>query len=215
VDSKFSGGRFTQELNGVLILFDLPQQDRDQADANQRDVSALPNETEAETRRLQRQAGSGTFAERQQQAGSVMAQARRDQVNRLVTNPIGAVTGTASSTNPLTPESLAAEGVIAPAAPSTAPTSGGQIIGPTSTPTSIFGQYGATGQGTGIPAVTFTTATGRPLTFTSAQDVTAAFNAGFINRVVANELTRQLNIRQQQANAPVNNRTPQDTVREP
>jgi hypothetical protein len=215
VVSKFSGGRFTQELNGVLILFDLPQQDRDQVDANQRDVSALPNETEAETRRLQRQAGSGTFAERQQQAAGVMAQARRDQVNQLVTNPIGAVTGTASSTNPLTPDSLAAEGVIAPAAPSTAPTSGGQIIGPASTPTSIFGQYGATGEGAGIPAVTFTTATGRPLTFTSAQDVTAAFNAGFINRVVANELTRQLNIIQQQANAPVNNRTPQDTVREP
>jgi hypothetical protein len=100
-------------------------------------------------------------------------------------------------------------------APSTAPTSGGQIIGPASTPTSIFGQYGATGEGTGIPAVTFTTATGRNLTFTSVQDVTAAFNAGFINRVVANELTRQLNFRQQQANAPVNNRTPQDTVREP
>ena len=215
VVSKFSQGRFTQEVNGVLVLFDLPQQERDQVDANQRDVSTLPNETEAETRRLLRQAGSGTFAERQQQAAGVMAQARRDQVNQLVTNPIGAVTGTASSTNPLTTDSLAAEGVIAPAAPSTPPTSGGQVIGPASTPTSIFGQYGATGEGTGIPAVTFTTATGRVLSFTSAQDVSAAFNAGFINRVVANELTRQLNLRQQQANAPVNNRTPQDTVREP
>ncbi len=215
VVSKFNAGRFTQDLEGVLILFDIPQKDRDQVDANQRDVSALPNESDAETRRLQRQAGSGTFAERQQQAAGVMAQARRDQVNQLITNPIGAVTGTGSSTNPLTPDSLAAEGVIAPAAPSTAPTSGGQIIGPASTPTSIFGQYGATGEGTGIPAVTFTTATGRNLNFTSVQDVTAAFNAGFINRVVANELTRQLNLRQQQANAPVNNRTPQDTVREP
>ncbi len=215
VVSKFSAGTFKQELNGVLVLFDLPQQDRDQADANQRDVSALPNETEAETRRLLRQAGSGTFAERQQQAAGIMAQARRDQVNQLVTNPIGAVTGTASSTNPLTPESLAAEGVIAPAAPSTAPTSGGQIIGPASTPTSIFGQYGATGVGTGSPAVTFTTQTGRVVTATSQQDIANAFNAGFINRVVADELTRQLNSLQQQANAPVNNRTPQDTVREP
>ncbi len=215
VVSKFSGGRFTQDLNGVLVLFDLPQQERDQADANQRDVSTLPNESDAETRRLLRQAGSGTFAERQQQAAGIMAQARRDQVNQLITNPIGAVTGTASSTNPLTADSLAAEGVISPMAPANPPTSSGQPIGPASTPSSIFGQYGATGVGTGSPAVTFTTQTGRVVTARSPQEITNAFNAGFINRVVANELTRQLNSLQQQANSPVNNRTPQDTVREP
>lgn len=215
VVSKFNQGRFTQDLEGVLILFDLPQQDRDQIDANQRDVSALPNESDAETRRLLRQAGAGTFAERQQQAAGVMAQARRDQYGQLITDPIGTVTGLATGSSPLTTDSLAAEGVISRASPAAPPTSGGQIIGPASTPTSIFGQYGATGTGTGQPAVTFTTQTGRLITATSPQDITNAFNAGFINRVVANELTRQLNDLRQQANAPVNNRAPQDTVREP
>jgi hypothetical protein len=73
---------------------------------------------------------------------------------------------------------------------------------------------GATGQNTGNPVVTFTTQRGRVVTASSDQDIKDAFNAGFINRPVANELTRQLNSLQQQANSPVTNAPRQTTRRE-
>jgi hypothetical protein len=224
VTSMFSQGRFTQELQGVLILFDLPRQNQAQTESTQRDVSALPNQSTAETRRLQASAAAAaatpSFQQRQVAAAATLGAARRDQYGRLLSDPLGTVFGLSPSTNPLAVDSLGAEGfgdptVVGPALAPTAPTSGGQVIGPASSPTSVFGQYGATGAGTGSPVVTFTTQTGRVVTARSADDISAAFNAGFINRVVANELTRQLNGLQQQANSPVTNRAPQQTAREP
>jgi hypothetical protein len=68
--------------------------------------------------------------------------------------------------------------------------------------------------GTGNPAVTFTTQTGRVVTATSEQDIKNAFNAGFINKVTQNTLTRQLTSLQQQANSPTTNTAPQRIVKE-
>jgi hypothetical protein len=214
VTSVFSQGRFTQELTGVLIFFDLPRPA--QADQSQRDVSALPNQSQAETRRLQASAAAAapTFQDRQRAAARVVGAARREQTAELLRNPLGAVFGIPASNNPLANSSLQAEGFAGPLGDPEPPTSGGQVIGTASTPTSLFGQYGALGAGTGSPAVTFTTQTGRVVTARSAEDISAAFNAGFINRVVANELTRQLNGLQQQANSPRTNQPAQTGARE-
>ena len=91
----------------------------------------------------------------------------------------------------------------------TAPTSGTQIVGPPAIPTSLFGQYGATGQGTGSPAVTYTTSTGRVITATSDQQIKDAFNQGFISKITQNNLSQQLNALQQQANNPTTAETRQ------
>ena len=208
VISVFSQGRFTQELNGVLIFFDLPR--TAQADQSERDVATQPNQSQAETRRLQASAAAAaptSFQDRQRAAAAIMGNARREQLNSLV-DLVSIRSG------PLATDSLQAEGFAAPAQEAAPPSSSGQIIGPTSTPTSVFGQYGALGAGTGSPAVTFTTQTGRVVTAQSQQDITNAFNAGFINRVVANELTSQLNGLQQQANSPRSNQAPQIIARE-
>jgi hypothetical protein len=216
VISTFSQGRFTQELNGVLILFDLTNNQT--LRANQ-DRELAPGAATAQPTRARQLAPAPSsplsFQDRQQQAARVVNAARREQFGRLTADPLGTVFGVPSSNNPLTSSSLEAEGFITPAQPAEPPTSSGQIIGPASNPTSIFGQYGATGIGTGSPTVTFTTQTGRVITVTSQQDITNAFNAGFINRTVANELTRQLNLQQQRANSPVNNQRPQSIVKEP
>jgi hypothetical protein len=139
---------------------------------------------------------SGTFQDRQQAAAITMNNAYR--------NVFGNQSSTTASSPPLTGQS-----------PAGAPTSGGQVVGSASTPTSLFGQYGASGINAGIPFVTFTTSTGRQLVATSTQDLRDFFNQGFINKVTQNELTRQLNQLQQQANNPANNRPPQQTQREP
>jgi len=200
VVSKFSRGQFTQEINGALILFDLAQQTRQQTGLTDvADVGEIPGVTtfglDAETRRLQ--------------------QSATRNVNQQTQRPVNQTVGLAVPIQSADPGLLAAEGSALPSLPAEPATSGGQVIGTASTPTSIFGQYGATGASTGNPAVTFTTQTGRVVTATSTEDISAAFNAGFINRTVANELTRQLNALQQQANSPAQNRPPQTIVREP
>lgn len=199
VISKFSRGQFTQELNGALILFDIAQQRQQQSESNVADVGEVPGVTTfslgAETRRLQ------------QSATRTTNQTAQNAVNRGV--------GLPTPIESPAPGLLAQNGFPSAALPAQPPTSSGQIIGTASTPTSLFGQYGATGTGTGSPAVTFTTATGRTVVASSPEDISAAFNAGFINRVVANELTRQLNALQQQANSPTQNQPPQITAREP
>jgi len=200
VVSKFSRGQFTQELNGALILFDISQQQRQQNESGGvADVGEVPGVTtfslDAETRRLQ------------QSATRTANQTAQGAVNRTA--------GLPTPVESPAPGLLELEGFPSGALPAQPPTSSGQIIGTASTPTSLFGQYGATGIGTGSPAVTFTTQTGRTVVASSPEDISAAFNAGFINRVVANELTRQLNVLQQQANAPVQNQPPQTIAREP
>jgi len=197
--SSFSRGKFEQELEGALQIY--PLEDKTKNDAQRVSVDAFsepsafalgPDQSDAETRRLQAGAlqarfSGKTFSDRQQQAAITAKTAYRDAFKR---NPA-----------PLTADSLAAEGfTTAPA--DQPPTSGGQVIGTAATPTSLFGVYGATGQGTGNPVVTFTTQTGRVVTASSDQDIKDAFNAGFINKVTQNNLTRQLNSLQQQANSP-------------
>ena len=211
--SHFSRGKFEQELVGVLQTYPIPQKNKIEAERESaaafedRPASAFasgPNQSDAETRRLQAASnqarfGAKTWSDRQQQAATTMRNARREQL---------------VNSGPLTSDSLAAEGFVT-AAPDESPTSGGQVVGPASTPTSLFGVYGgATGQNTGNPVVTFTTQRGRVVTASSDQDIKDAFNAGFINRPVANELTRQLNALQQQANSPVTAAPRQITRRE-
>ena len=209
--SHFSRGKFEQDLIGVLQTYPIPQKNK--IDAERTSASAFsepsafargPDQSDAETRRLQAASnqarfGGKTWSDRQQQAATTMKTARREQMG--------------INSGPLATDSLAAEGFTTTPADAP-PTSGGQVVGPAATPTSLFGVYGATGQGTGNPVVTFTTQTGRVVTASSEQDIKDAFNAGFINKVTQNNLTRQLNSLQQQANSPTTNAPRQVTRRE-
>ena len=210
ITNKFNRGQFTQEIEGVGIRFQLPSEAQAEA-ANQPAATPSaaasrarqgPDQSDAETARLLRQNAAArtsgtTFAQRQQDAATTMQAARKQAFGD----------NTASGFQ-------RAPQLETPAAANQAPTSGGQPVGPAGTPTSLFGQYSATGVGTGNPAVTFTTQTGRVVTATSQQDIRDAFNAGFINKVTQNTLTRQLTSLQQQANSPTTPAPPQRIVKE-
>jgi hypothetical protein len=111
VDSTFSRGQFTQEIQGVLVLFSLPRNQPAglSAEANDRPSSAFlagPDENSAETRRLeaaQNQArfGGTSFADRANRAGTTMANARRAQISGLFGS---------QNNNPLISDSLGTEG---------------------------------------------------------------------------------------------------------
>jgi hypothetical protein len=218
VTSNFSRGQFTQDLEGVLLQFDLARNNQVansglSSEPNERSpFVGGPDQSDAETRRLQaaqNQArfGGTTFADRANRAGATISNARRQQLTDLSTALRGEVPPTVSG--------LENEGFFAPAPAADPPTSSGISVGPAAAPTSLFGSYGALGTDTGAPAVTFTTQTGRVVTVTSEDDLKEAFNQGFINRVTQNELRRQLNQLQQQANSPSTNRSSQSIVREP
>lgn len=132
VTSRFNKGEFTQQLDGVLILFDLPQQNRAQTESEQRDVSALPNESAAETRRLQASAdrvtASPSFAQRQAQAAVTVGDARRAQYGELISDPLNALFGQGRNST-----------VATPALPATAPTSSGQAVGTVNDPGEVPG----------------------------------------------------------------------------
>lgn len=133
VTSKFNKGEFTQDLDGVLILFDLTEQNRTQTESNQRDVSALPNESAAETQRLQasadRAATAPTFAQRQAQAAVTVGNARRAQYGELISDPVNALFGRGNSNAT----------VARPALPAAPPTSSGQAVGTVNDPGEVPG----------------------------------------------------------------------------
>ena len=195
--NNFSNGKFTQDLSGTIVEF--PSETPANADAGRPSPDTPsntyfgPDQSDAETRRLQAGAeqarfGGKTWADRQQRAAITMREARAGR----------AFQGTRTvDAEPLAADSLAAEGFTQPANPAEPPTSSGQPVG---TSNSLFGSYGASGINAGIPIVTYTTSTGRVITASSAADLQTAFNQGFINKVVQNELTRRLNQLQQQAN---------------
>lgn len=204
VTNNFSQGKFLQDIEGVLILPDVAKDEKKlgqfdsekslTANNGRSTTTGSPDQSAAETRRLQSAANQAatkgqTFAERQQSASTSMRSAYRNAASNL--------------------EQPAGYGPPQP------PTSNGETVGTASTPTSLFGQYGATGQGTGNPAVTFTTQTGRVITATNEQEIKDAFNAGYINKITQNTLTRQLTTLQQQANSPVNTAPQQTGPRDP
>lgn len=189
--NNFNNGKFTQELSGTIVEF--PAETPADAGRPTPDTPSNtyfgPDQSAAETQRLQAGAeqarfGGKTWADRQQRAAITMREARAGSTRNV-------------NAEPLVTDSLAAEGFTQPANPAEPPTSSGQPVG---TSNSLFGSYGASGINAGIPIVTYTTSTGRVITASSATDLQTAFNNGFINKVVQNELTRRLNQLQQQAN---------------
>ena len=178
VISTFSRGRFEQELEGNQIMYTLPGVDQQD---DERTVTPVTSRN--------RQAITG-------QGGS-------DEIYQGAdTRPRWAKPTSVTGQQPTSAYARGVQQTLNPAKAADPPTSSTQVIGPPSTPTSLFGQYGATGLGTGNPAVTYTTSTGRVITATTDQQLKDAFNQGFINKVTQNNLSRQLNNLQQQASNP-------------
>ena len=124
VTNKFSRGQFTQELNGVLVLFDLTEQQRAQTESGQRDPSTLPNETENETRRLQRL--SNTAASR------TFPVDPRTAVPPRPAEPLAAQIWDSRYSTGWNPDGSSRQQASAPlpALPAQPPTSSGQPVGP-------------------------------------------------------------------------------------
>jgi hypothetical protein len=229
VTSTFSQGRFTQELNGVLILFDLP---KSKASA----VLPVENESSAETRRLLAAANRGSTNTTR------ITSALGDTPENFAGSEFGAYFGTGDtggalnyrptglaqvldqqrSQLPITADSLGAEGFSDATAVSdvpapTAPTSGGQIIGPAASGTvAVASQGGASGRGVGQPpSVVVTLINGSSIIVINQQQINDLLSGGLLLPQQSTRATQQLERAQQAANSPVTNRAPQQIAREP
>ena len=196
VVSMFSRGQFTQELNGVLVLFDLPN-DQSQQLAD----SDTPDQSAAETNRLLRQNAGQT-----------------PTANATTANPTPP--RPASFSPPASQFELEGFGdqnpPALPAPAPTAPTSSGQPVGTAASGAgAVVQQGGASGTGIGQPvSVQIFTTAGSTVTVTSLQQVRDLFNQGRITAQAQRQAEFQLNSATAAANAPTNAAPPQAQSRE-
>jgi hypothetical protein len=229
VTSTFSQGRFTQELNGVLILFDLPK-------TASSAVLPVENESSAETRRLLAAANRGSTG-----TARITSALGDTPGVEFAGSEFGAYFGTGDTGGavnyrptglaqvldrqrpqlPITADSLGAEGFSDPTAvsvapASTAPTSGGQVIGAASSGTVAINRLGgASGTAVGQPVSVQVFTNSGVVLVTSNEEIQALFQQGRITAQERNLAAQGLAIRQRAANAPVTNQAPQQIAREP
>jgi len=227
VISTFSQGRFTQQLHGTIILFDLPQPKASQ-------TLPGPDQSAAETARLQA-AGRGSVNSPRVQgalgdtgavnvAGEFGAYFGTGETNGAVNykpKGLAQVLDSQRPQNALIADSLAAEGFGAQPAdltPSPAPrppTSGGQTVGPAASSTTAVGRLGgASGTAVGQPVSTQVFTNSGVVTVTSNAEIQNLFDQGRITAQERGQAAQALSIKQRAANAPVTNQSPQLGSRE-
>jgi hypothetical protein len=217
IENTFSRGGFTQELRGTIVNFPLPTNVpdapmRETVPATQQPSSAFlrgPDQTDAETKRLQAQSaqarfGGKTWADRQQQAAITMREARAGRAFQA---------GTTVDDTPLTADSLGAEGFAAPAPAAEPPTSSGQVVGPAASgSTAVAAQGGASGPRVGVPVSVQVFTRSGVKNVTSNAEIQTLFNQGEITAQERSQSAQALAIRQRAANSPVTNQ-PNQTIR--
>jgi hypothetical protein len=213
VTSIFSQGRFTQQLEGAIILFDLPQP---QGSA----FVAGPDESAAETARLKAAGRGSTNTARIQGALG-------DTGGNNVGGEFGAYFGTGETNGAVNfkPRGLAqvldsqrAQGPVASAQPAdltptpapTPPTSSGQPVGPAASGSAAVGRLGgASGAAVGEPRVQVFLKAGGTINVISNIEIQRLFDQGLITAQERTLAAQALNIKRQAANSPVNNQAPQ------
>jgi hypothetical protein len=225
VVSTFSRGQFVQELHGILVLFDIP-------DDNTKELvqtAAVKTNTGSATRgsvqtsRLPPQSALGespgvSFAD---QVGAEFGAYFGDGTTGTGTVPAPAQPTRSQAALPSS--TLALEGFgdqdppALPAQAPTAPTSGGQVIGPAASGSAaVASQGGASGRGVGQPpSVVATLSNGSTIIVINQQQINDLVSGGLLLPQQAARATQQLERAQQAANSPVTNRAPQQTAREP
>jgi hypothetical protein len=225
VISSFSKGQFTQELNGILVLFDLPDDNTQQLAETA--VAAADRNTAVrggvQTPRLSPSSSLGetngvTFGG---QVGAEFGAYFNDGTTG--TGTIAAPGRPTRSQVALSSSTLALEGFgdqnpPAESAPApTAPTSTGQIVGPAASGAAAVASLGgASGQAVGQPvSVQVFTIAGSTVTVTSVQQVRDLFNQGRITAQAQRQAELQLNRSATAANSPTASGPPQLIAREP
>jgi len=217
ITNIFSRGKFTQELRGTIVNFPLPTNVpdapmRETTPATQAPDSPFlrgPDQSDAETKRLQAQSaqarfGGKTWADRQQQAAITMREARAGRAFQP---------GNTVDDTPLTADSLGAEGFAAPAPEPSPPTSSGQVVGPAASGSAAVGaQGGASGPRVGRPVSVQVFTRRGIVNVTSNAEIQTLFNQGDITAQERSQSAQALAIRQQAANNAVTN-TPNQTIR--
>jgi hypothetical protein len=189
VISTFSRGQFTQELNGVLVLFPIPN---DQS--RQLEQAAAPDQSEAETRRLQQQNVRAVTPAPTRPAASYSPPASQFELEGF---------GDQNPPALPTPEPLP-------------PTSGGQTVGPASGQAVVTSQGSASGTGVGQPvSVRVFTTTGRTVEITNRAQAQALFNQGQISGQALRQAEFQLSSLTSAANSPITAAPPQNIPRDP
>lgn len=195
VTNTFSKGRYTQELEGTIVNFDM-------TDKEQSDKTRTPATTPTAARDPQK---DRVFYQGPDNAGEYQSLFELEYgVTAEDTYDTGTTTGLPIQNN--TP---------IPAAAQAAPTSGGQPVGTSSglSPALSSGQVATgTAQGQPVSVQVFTTTGVR--TVTSNEEIQALFNRGQITAQERGQAAQALNIKQRAANAPVTNQPSQRIARE-
>ena len=228
VTSTFSQGRFTQELNGVLVLFEQPSS-RTPQPLEVRPAIPAPESRRGSTNTARIQPSGGTPITGGALVGDPGVSFEGNEFGAYFGDGDtgGAVnyqpTGLATVRDPVVPitaDSFGAEGFDDPTAATTPPeptppTSSGQPVGPASSGTAAVGSLGgASGEAVGQPvSVQVVTRTG-PVTVTSQNEIDGLRAAGEITAEERRAASRALDIKQRAANAPTTSQPRQAIARD-
>ena len=196
--SIFSQGKFEQEIQGSLMMFPLPPVKKNE------DVRETGTDTGTGTARaidpnLQALLDDNERANQPRQGLAQVIDAR-PKVNK-----------------PLATSSLAAEGFDNQAlglTEASAPTSGGQPVGPPSAAAAVASQGGASGRAVGEPVTQQVFTNRGPVNVTSNAEIQQLYDQGRITPQERNQAAQGLAIRQRAANAPTTSQPVQRTKRD-
>jgi hypothetical protein len=227
VTSTFSQGRFTQELNGVLLLFDLPASQTSQPQQTQKAVPApQAKRGSTNTARIQPQPQGALGATpgvefAGSEFGAYFGTGETGGAVNYKPTGLAQVLDRQQPQRPLTGDSLGAEGFGDPTAASTPPapippTSSGQPVGPAASGSAaVRSQGGASGRAVGQPVSQQVFTNTGVVNVTSNAEIQTLFTQGRITAQERNLAASGLATRQRAAAAPVSSQPTQRIAREP
>jgi hypothetical protein len=194
--STFSQGQFTQEIHGSMLRFPLPPVKKTE---DVRETGAGAGTARAIDPNLQAVLDDNERANQPRQGLAQVIDAR-PKVNK-----------------PLATSSLAAEGFDNQAlglTEASAPTSGGQPVGPASSSAAVASLGGASGRGVGEPVTQQVFTNSGPVNVTSNAEIQQLYDQGRITPQERNQAAQGLAIRQRAANSPTTSQPVQRTKRD-
>ena len=194
--SIFSQGKFEQEIQGSLMMFPLPP--------------VKKNEDVRET-------GTGTGTARAIDPNLQALLDDNERANQPRQGLAQVIDARPKVNKPLATSSLAAEGFDNQAlglTEASAPTSGGQPVGPASSAAAVASQGGASGRAVGEPVTQQVFTNRGPVNVTSNAEIQQLYDQGRITPQERNQAAQGLAIRQRAANAPTTSQPVQRTKRD-
>lgn len=210
VVNNFSKGRFTQDIEGVLVNFELPGTSASSDTARSATISNEtrsafldgPDESAAETQRLR--LGAEAITARQPVPIERIRRNLQQKTNNYI-EEYGDITD---------PE--AAQFQSSTQSPTQPPTSGGQVVGSAASGSAaVRSQGGASGQNVGREVYLQLTLPGQgTVNIISQAQIDALRDSGQIDATIYREASIGLSQKQQAANSPVTNQSPQLIAKE-